>query len=623
MNDKSKQKSVSHRKLQKLLGAVTAAAVVLSSAVLPTYAQGFPDVEATGNPTLIEAANTLSSLEVFMGSDDGNFLPNDNITRAEMAAVIGRLAAGGLETAVTDDAGFDDVDSSCFASGYIKTLREKNFINGMEDGLFYPNNTVTYNEFITVVVRLIESYSGANVTHEYPTGYIEAAKELGIINDALALYNDNASADSAITRGAAAIIVYNTLDVPLGTEPDEPAVIPAIGLNTFAMKMNSQMDKNENYMFSPMSIKMALAMAANGADGATKSELVSALGIDNLENYNEAAKSLIESYNSFDFDYKEFNGLSEKLNSGSISDEEYEKWLDMNSELNRNEKAYLRIANSVWVNEDYKTEFGYSPSFKPEFEKIIKDKFDGTSEVVNNSNAVEKINTWTSDKTNGKIPSIIEDPDFLAALINAIYFNGKWSDEFSENATETDTFNNADGTAVQTDFMNDTRHTDYYADSKVQMIKLPYKGNNAAMYISIDDGSILDYDKYFDKLENTNVDISMPKFKIEYSKELSEILGRLGVNLAFSDTKAEFPNMLSGIPSDENVYIDKVLHKTYISVDEKGTEAAAVTAVMMAGMAVVIPEEPVIFKADKPFTFIIRDEKSGEIIFIGRYSKAE
>lgn len=623
MNDKSKQKSVSHRKLQKLLGAVTAAAVVLSSAVLPTYAQGFPDVEATGNPTLIEAANTLSSLEVFMGSDDGNFLPNDNITRAEMAAVIGRLAAGGLETAVTDDTGFDDVDSSCFASGYIKTLREKNFINGMEDGLFYPNNTVTYNEFITVIVRLIESYGGANVTHEYPIGYIETAKELGIINDALALYNDNASADSAITRGAAAIIVYNTLDVPLGTEPDEPAAIPAIGLNTFAMKMNSQMDKNENYMFSPMSIKMALAMAANGADGATKSELVSALGIDNLEDYNEAAKSLIESYNSFDFDYKEFNGLSEKLNSGNISDEEYEKWLDMNSELNRNEKAYLRIANSIWVNEDYKTEFGYNPSFKPKFEEIIKDKFDGTSEVVNNSNAVEKINTWTSDKTNGKIPSIIEDPDFLAALINAIYFNGKWSDEFSENATETDTFNNADGTAVQTDFMNDTRHTDYYADSNVQMIKLPYKGNNAAMYISIDDGSILDYDKYFDKLENTNVDISMPKFKIEYSKELSEILGRLGVNLAFSDTKAEFPNMLSGIPSDENVYIDKVLHKTYISVDEKGTEAAAVTAVMMAGMAVVIPEEPVIFKADKPFTFIIRDEKSGEIIFIGRYSKAE
>lgn len=627
MMKNSKRKNKSHgiffskpSGLIKALRAITAVTVMTAAVSLPAAAMNFPDCDATENLSLINAADVLSILGVIKGYPDGNFMPEAHMSRAEMAAIIGRLIQSSAD--VTDDTGFTDIDSSCFASGYIKDLSEKNILNGTGNGLFSPNETVTYNEFIKTVVKLIENYNGANINHDYPSGYIEAAKEYGIIADD---YTDDTN--SAITRGAAAIILYNTLYVPLGESPNpttnpttNPTVTqaPVTGVNAFAMKMNNQMNSDENYMFSPLSIKMALAMTANGSADETKNEIISVLGIDNLDEYNNTAKKLIESYNTFDFDYKTYNDLTDKINSGESSDEEFKKWRDMYSELNKNEKAYLSIANSIWVNKDYKNEYGYKPSFNPEFEKIIRESYDGTSEVVDNSNAVEKINKWTSDKTNGKIPSIINDSDFLAALVNAIYFNGKWENKFYEYRTKPDVFHNADGTITQTDFMNITTYFDYYADSDVNMIKLPYKGRNAAMYISIDNGKISNYDTYFDKLESARVNISIPKFKIEYSKELNDLLGQLGINRAFSKDAAQFPNICDGIPTGENVYIDKVIHKTYIDVDENGTEAAAVTAVIAAGAASIITDEPIEFKADKPFTFIIRDESSGEIIFMGR-----
>ena len=635
--------------LIKTLQAMTAAAVLTAAVALPVCAESFPDCESVQNQSLITAADRLSDSNIFTGYPDGSFKPFESMSRAEMAAILGRVISG--TAAVTDDTGFPDVDSTCFASGYIKTLHEKNLINGTDGGLFDPDGFVTYNEFVKSVVMLIENYYGAGISHDYPDGYINAAEKYSAFDGAADFVGS-----AIIPRGEAAIILSNTLDVPLvesvnpatgeviqrdgkdGRAYETPASVfgiapaptsaptvtqaPTSGVNDFAMKMNNQMDSSENYMFSPLSIKMALAMTANGSADKTKSEMLAALGIDNLDEYNKTAKALIESYNSFDFDYQTYNELTDKVNSGEASEEEHQKWYKMNSELISNEKAYLSIANSIWVNKEYKNEYGYKPSFKPDFENIIKDSYGGTSGVVDNSDAVERINKWTSDKTNGKITEIIADSDFLAALVNAVYFNGKWESEFPEYATNPDTFNNADGTTAQTDFMNALRYVGYYADDSVQMIKLPYKGGNTAMYISIDDGNISGYDTYFDLLEWTDVNISMPKFRIEYSKELNDLLERLGIERAFSADTAQFPNICDGIPDGENIYIDKVLHKTYIDVDEEGTEAAAVTAVIMGTNSLSItPPEPIEFKADKPFTFIIRDESSGEIIFMGRLAQ--
>lgn len=188
--------------------------------------------------------------------------------------------------------------------------------------------------------------------------------------------------------------------------------------------------------------------------------------------------------------------------------------------------------------------------------------------------------------------------------------------------TDKGEFNNFDGTVSETDFMHRTGYYNIYSDSNVQMIALPYAGG-ATMYISVDNGGNIDYNSYFDKLKATYVNLTMPKFKIEYSSEMNDILKDLGVNTAFDRYLAGFDGMLDNIPNGENVYIDSVIHKTYINVDEEGTEAAAVTAVINKGTTAAISPEPIEFTINKPFTFMIIDDQSGEILFMGRYAAAE
>jgi len=368
----------------------------------------------------------------------------------------------------------------------------------------------------------------------------------------------------------------------------------------FADKINAQMPTDKNYMFSPMSIKMALALAANGASGETQEQILNSLGISNLDKFNSVASNLIERYSQTDI-------LS------------------------------LNIANSIWMNKD-KT----SQSFSNAYKKIATEYYDAEVKTVKNSNAVNEINGWVSDKTNGKIPTIIQDAnDFWAMLINAIYFKGAWQDEFNVNATKPDQFNNADGTKITVDFMNMQKWFPYAETNSMQMIKLPYQ--NRVDKIS-DDGEYLGSDKYDDldvsmylimaendinveqelsaaindeMFKSTYIKMSMPKFKIEYETSLNEILMHMGINTAFDEKNADFTKMFD----KGNMWFTKTIHKTFINVDEKGTEAAAVTAIHMAGSA--MPPEPIELKLNKPFYFAIRDNTSGETLFMGRYAFAE
>ncbi len=365
----------------------------------------------------------------------------------------------------------------------------------------------------------------------------------------------------------------------------------------FTDKVNAQMPTDKNYMFSPMSIKMALALAANGASGETQNEILNTLGLSSLDEFNSVSKDLISRYSQTDI-------LS------------------------------LNIANSIWMNKG-KTSQNFSDSFK----NLATEYYNADVKTINNSNAVKEINSWVSDKTNGKIPTIIQNADdFWAMLINAIYFKGAWQDEFSVNATKPDQFNNADGTKITIDFMNMTRWFQYAKTNSVQILELPYK--NRADKIS-EDGEYLGTDRYDDldvsmylimpegdinveqelsaaindeSFKSTYIRMSMPKFKIEYSTDLNEIFMNMGITTAFDDKSADFTKMFD----KGNMWFTKTIHKTFINVDEKGTEAAAVTAIGMAGSA--LPPEPIELKFNKPFYFAIRDNTSGETLFMGRFA---
>lgn len=215
---------------------------------------------------------------------------------------------------------------------------------------------------------------------------------------------------------------------------------------------------------------------------------------------------------------------------------------------------------------------------------------------------------------------MIQDADFLSALVNAVYFKGTWREQFKTNATAPDTFTSRDGSEKELDFMNQTGYFRYYEDDMVQMVRLPYEDRDIAMYIAMPSARAADLDRYVEKMDTEYVKLSIPKFKIEYEEKLNDMLGELGMKQAFSDQNTEFTKMIDDYPL--NIFIDKVIHKTYIDVDENGTEAAAVTAVINAAGSA-MPPEPVSFVADKPFTYFIYDEANGEILFMGEYAFAE
>lgn len=366
---------------------------------------------------------------------------------------------------------------------------------------------------------------------------------------------------------------------------------------SFADKINTYMPQNENYMFSPLSIKMALALAANGAVGDTKSEILAAADISDIDEFNTSAKEMIEKYNS-----------AEVLN--------------------------VKVANSLWINSEL-TPYKFTEKFK----SVAAEYYTAEAREVKNDSAVGEINAWVNEKTNGKITKLIDKADFLTMLVNAVYFKGAWQNEFSERATRADTFHNADGTTAEADFMNDTDWRRYAETNSLKMIELPYKNSvdkfsadneylgtdvyddlNISMYLVTGNDDI-DVERELSAaiedglFERTYVHLSMPKFEMEYSVGMNEMLENMGIVTAFSAERADFSKMYDGT----SLCITDTMHKTYIKVDEKGTEAAAVTAIMMAGTS--MPPEPIELKLDNPFWFVIRDNTSGEVLFMGRVAK--
>ena len=346
------------------------------------------------------------------------------------------------------------------------------------------------------------------------------------------------------------------------------------------------MPDDKNYMVSPFSLKMAMSLAANGADGTTKDEILTAFGIDNLDSYNTAAKELIERY------------------EGTSS-------------------VKLNVANSIWLNKDVA---GKDIKFTDEYKKLVSEYYKGTASEEDAKNIAMKINSWVEKKTNNKIKNLLPEGDakFLAVLVNTIYFKGEWAEQFEEYATKEEDFTDRKGKVEKTDFMHKTERYRFYEDENMKMVRVPYKGGKTAMYLVLPTNEDkMDIATALDNMNSYKVRLSFPKFKTEYSLSFKEILKHIGIEKAFEKWEAEFDEvMFKGVKEGENVYVDDVLQKTFIEVDENGTEAAAATAVIMNKATSIGPgmEEIKEFKADRPFIYFIRDDVTHEVLFIGEYA---
>ena len=430
---------------------------------------------------------------------------------------------------------------------------------------------------------VIDMSDEQNVT--YPDGTASSALEFRP--------NDPVSGTEAMEWIANA----NAVTASAVSNPEQPG--------SFADALVRALDPEGNWSVSPYSIRLCLAMLANGAKGETQQELLSALHIDDLDAFNQSVKELLETYDGY-----------ARIMS-------------------------LETANSLWLNQ---SRFDGAGAFLPDFVQRMDEYFRAEVQEVTDADSVERVNAWADEKTHGKIPTILTEDNrqFATALVNAVYFKAAWAREFNEARTEKADFTNADGTTGTVDMMHQTNGFGYYATPGIEALKMDYRnyavdneaGDNFELFrdadfsmylIKADD--TLDVQHFLDNAEFTygDVNVAVPKFKVEYSAALDEALQALGVQTVYDPETADLSAMLdpSGLPGQQH-FLDTVVHKTYIAVDERGTEAAAVTAAMAGGAAP--PERPELirsFTADSPFWFVIRDNAKGEILFAGRYETAK
>lgn len=341
-------------------------------------------------------------------------------------------------------------------------------------------------------------------------------------------------------------------------------------------------EQNKNIFISPFSVSVALAMTLNGAADETENAMINTLQLQSIE--------------------------SEMINPN------YEL---LQSTLQTSDpKVSLTIANSLWTNEGF--------SFNPAFLQQNSLYYDAEISNLNfdDPNSVETVNQWVNTNTNGKILKILEEisSDEVLFIINAIHFKGGWQVEFDPTKTRDDAFHLTDGTTKQVPMMVREGNYSYLYQKDFVAISLPYGDDGSvSMYIFLpsqesDLSSFLDnmnaqnWENWISQLREQKIWVQIPKFKLEYGTDLSDVLKALGMEIAFDKYQADFSQM----SSDRDLYISRVDHKTVVEVNEEGTEAAAVTNIGIA-----VTSLPPQFIADRPFFFAIRDNETKSVLFMG------
>ena len=349
-------------------------------------------------------------------------------------------------------------------------------------------------------------------------------------------------------------------------------------INNFALNSAKIIaESNNNFFFSPYSIINAFGMVYSGARGSTASEIEKALNF------------------SPEF-HKNFRLIADNLDS-----------------------EIFKSVNRVWLQQGL--------TLKQDYTNLLAENYSGSVYQLDFEKSLDSsrkfINNWVERQTNGKIKNLLRElsPDTLMILTNAVYFNAAWLDPFDRKLTSLKPFNVPGKRFFNVPMMQKAAKFQYGENNGAKIIRLPYKNGNISMFIilpedgktGLEDLNHVILSNMIKNMKNFRVDLWLPKFKTESNFNLNDLFMSLGVKIAFTNS-ADF----SGITDDEKLKIDAIIHKTFIEVDEKKTEAAAATAITMVRATSVKPVETKIFHADKPFLYFIIHDETGVILFMGR-----
>ena len=356
----------------------------------------------------------------------------------------------------------------------------------------------------------------------------------------------------------------------------------------------------ENYMVSPTSYRAALALAIEGAAGETKEQLLEAAGFGGEEELQSWYGSVLDDIKIF----------SDDLEARKSRFEKEKEWLGPDAAA---PDGAFEIANSVWHNSSKQG------TLRQSYIDAVKDKYDAKAASVPAGQITDAVNGWVDEKTHGMIPRIAEDMSECASvLVNALYLRTSWYEGFEPGMTREGDFRCIDGSTVKKDFMQIQSDFRYYEDDDTQLVVLPMDGGIDAVFV-LGDGS--DLSGKLAKAGYEEVRVKLPRFELETSfdeGELVDFLQKRGAVLPFMEDAAD----LSAMCDDARWYIDDIIQKSKIKVDEDGIEAAAVTAIMVMDSEVAVPKEPKHFTADRPFSFaLITSGNSPELLFYGQVVK--
>ena len=367
------------------------------------------------------------------------------------------------------------------------------------------------------------------------------------------------------------------------------AAIDAFGFDFY----KSDLTSGGNAVVSPASIVLALSMAQAGARGETAAQMDTVLHGAAGPGGGNGINSLDQLLAGFSGTFKDANGTEQQLT--------------------------LRIANAPFAQRGLQLQSAFLDTLASRYGaglRLVDFENDPTG-------ACQLIDGWVSDQTEGRIPKLLDSLDSATrlVLVNAIYLKAPWQTPFDETETANAAFTRSDGSQVSVPTMSlDLPDGRYASGSGWQAVELPYADGSLAMTIVVPD-DLPAFDAGLDAtrfsqitaaLAPTYLDLTLPRFKIQTKSDLSSVLAGMGMPLAFDPDRADF----SGITTQEQLYISAVVHQANISVDEKGTEASAATAVEIAASA--MPAHQVTLHVDRPFIFAVRDTSTGAILFLGR-----
>jgi serpin B len=433
----------------------------------------------------------------------------------------------------------------------------------------------------------------------------QTSEPAGVISPTAPSVEPTKTAQNPASSGDEGELVSSALDRDLVEAKPEDFSAVAGQMNAFGMDLYQLLSTQQagNLFFSPYSISLALSMTFAGAQGQTEQEMADVLHYQLPQDQIHA----------------QINGLDQSLYV-------VPEWLK-----DQETSFQLNVANALWGQSGY--------AFKSSFLDVLAKNYGAGMHLVDFKTATEAarqmINDWVADQTEDKILDLVPEGALSEltrlVLTNAIYFNANWQDEFDEALTAPGDFIVDNSTTVSAEMMQIEEGFDFLQTEELQMVSVPYLNSRYSMVLLMpltmdlqefaQNVTLEQLSQNLDQMNKGPVLLKMPKFKFESSFSVSSALQSLGMTTPFSPVNADFSAMFE--PGADPLFIGDVLHKAFVAVDEQGTEAAAATAVIMETTSAMEEEEPVMLTFDHPFLFLIRDNESGLILFMGNMTNPE